>query len=255
MVLDIDFDEDGEWLEGVEKELGLDFADDGLSDTESTTSTQYSIDNEEQHLENSVEELHQMFETLFVKEPGGGKKGTTKSPPKESGKDGVKRAPRSPPKRIVHSASGPTEVEVTLDKSEGLGLVLADNGEKRTAVHGFARFEDGSPRSAEASGEIGVNDYIVAINGVDTTSLSYDEVVAMIKHAPSPIALRFARPVVIKAKKEAEEKAKQEAEKKAKEEAEEKEKKIAEAKAKQEAEAKARQETAENAKKEAEAKA
>ena len=80
-------------------------------------------------------------------------------------------------------------VDVSLEKP--LGLVLEEN--VRDAPEGLYVAEIDSDGSASAS-DIKVEDRLDAVNGVDTTSMGFDDVMDLIVDAPSPVRLQFSGP-------------------------------------------------------------
>ena len=80
-------------------------------------------------------------------------------------------------------------VDVSLEKP--LGLVLEEN--VRDAPEGLYVAEIDSDGSASAS-DIKVDDRLDAVNGVDTTSMGFDDVMDLIVDAPSPVRLQFSGP-------------------------------------------------------------
>ena len=88
------------------------------------------------------------------------------------------------PSTVLHA------VDVSLEKP--LGLVLEEN--VRDAPEGLYVAEIGSDGSASACAEIEVDDRLDAVNGVDTTSMGFDDVMDLIVDAPSPVQLKFSGP-------------------------------------------------------------
>jgi ferredoxin len=81
-------------------------------------------------------------------------------------------------------------VDVSLEKP--LGLVLEEN--VRDAPEGLYVAEIGADGSASACADIKVEDRLDAVNGVDTTSMGFDDVMDLIVDAPSPVRLKFSGP-------------------------------------------------------------
>ncbi len=81
-------------------------------------------------------------------------------------------------------------VDVSLEKP--LGLVLEEN--VRDAPEGLYVAEIGADGSASACADIKVEDRLDAVNGVDTTSMGFDDVMDLIVDAPSPVRLQFSGP-------------------------------------------------------------
>ena len=61
--------------------------------------------------------------------------------------------------------------------------------------------------AALASGQVEVGDFLVSVNAVDTTALTFSQTVCVVKDSPRPIRLHFDRSGVIKCKAEASAKA------------------------------------------------
>ena len=80
-------------------------------------------------------------------------------------------------------------VDVSLEKP--LGIVLEEN--VRDAPEGLYVAEIDADGSACAS-DIKVEDRLDAVNGVDTTSMGFDDVMDLIVDAPSPVRLQFSGP-------------------------------------------------------------
>ena len=87
------------------------------------------------------------------------------------------------PRPVLHA------VDVSLDKP--LGIVLEEN--VRDAPEGLYVAEIDSDGSASAS-DIKVDDRLDAVNGVDTTSMGFDDIMDLIVDAPSPVRLQFSGP-------------------------------------------------------------
>ena len=82
-------------------------------------------------------------------------------------------------------------VDVSLEKP--LGLVLEEN--VRDAPEGLYVAEIGADGSAKrCRADIKVEDRLDAVNGVDTTSMGFDDVMDLIVDAPSPVRLQFSGP-------------------------------------------------------------
>ena len=81
-------------------------------------------------------------------------------------------------------------VDVSLEKP--LGLVLEEN--VRDAPEGLYVAEIGADGSASGCADIKVEDRLDAVNGVDTTSMGFDDVMDLIVDAPSPVRLQFSGP-------------------------------------------------------------
>ena len=88
------------------------------------------------------------------------------------------------PRTVLHA------VDVSLEKP--LGLVLEEN--VRDAPEGLYVAEIDSDGSASACADIKVDDRLDAVNGVDTTSMGFDDVMDLIVDAPSPVRLQFSGP-------------------------------------------------------------
>ena len=80
-------------------------------------------------------------------------------------------------------------VDVSLEKP--LGMVLEEN--VRDAPEGLYVAEIDADGSASAS-DIKVDDRLDAVNGVDTTSMGFDDIMDLIVDAPSPVRLQFSGP-------------------------------------------------------------
>jgi hypothetical protein len=84
---------------------------------------------------------------------------------------------------------------VSLDKSNGLGLVLADgdddDGNFQTVVVDFSPLACGEIGPAEASGEIEIGDAIVEINGICVRKLPYEEVLGLLQDSDSNLELKL----------------------------------------------------------------
>ena len=80
-------------------------------------------------------------------------------------------------------------VDVSLEKP--LGLVLEEN--VRDAPEGLYVAEIDADGSASGA-DIKVEDRLDAVNGVDTTSMGFDDVMDLIVDAPSPVRLQFSGP-------------------------------------------------------------
>ena len=87
------------------------------------------------------------------------------------------------PRTVLHA------VDVSLEKP--LGLVLEEN--VRDAPEGLYVAEIDAEGSAIAS-DIKVEDRLDAVNGVDTTSMGFDDIMDLIVDAPSPVQLKFSGP-------------------------------------------------------------
>ena len=87
------------------------------------------------------------------------------------------------PRTVLHA------VDVSLEKP--LGIVLEEN--VRDAPEGLYVAEIDSDGSASGS-DIKVEDRLDAVNGVDTTSMGFDDVMDLIVDAPSPVRLQFSGP-------------------------------------------------------------
>ena len=87
------------------------------------------------------------------------------------------------PRTVLHA------VDVSLEKP--LGIVLEEN--VRDAPEGVYVEEIGADGSASAS-DIKVDDRLDAVNGVDTTSMGFDDIMDLIVDAPSPVRLQFSGP-------------------------------------------------------------
>ena len=81
-------------------------------------------------------------------------------------------------------------VDVSLEKP--LGMVLEEN--VRDAPEGLYVAEIDADGSASACADIKVEDRLDAVNGVDTTSMGFDDVMDLIVDAPSPVQLKFSGP-------------------------------------------------------------
>ena len=81
-------------------------------------------------------------------------------------------------------------VDVSLEKP--LGMVLEEN--VRDAPEGLYVAEIDTDGSASACAEIKVDDRLDAVNGVDTTSMGFDDIMDLIVDAPSPVRLQFSGP-------------------------------------------------------------
>ena len=88
------------------------------------------------------------------------------------------------PRTVLHA------VDVSLEKP--LGLVLEEN--VRDAPEGLYVAEIGADGSASGCADIKVEDRLDAVNGVDTTSMGFDDVMDLIVDAPSPVRLKFSGP-------------------------------------------------------------
>ena len=88
------------------------------------------------------------------------------------------------PRHVLHA------VDVSLEKP--LGLVLEEN--VRDAPEGLYVAEIGADGSASGCADIKVEDRLDAVNGVDTTSMGFDDVMDLIVDAPSPVRLQFSGP-------------------------------------------------------------
>ena len=88
------------------------------------------------------------------------------------------------PRTVLHA------VDVSLEKP--LGLVLEEN--VRDAPEGLYVAEIGADGSASGCADIKVEDRLDAVNGVDTTSMGFDDVMDLIVDAPSPVRLQFSGP-------------------------------------------------------------
>ena len=84
---------------------------------------------------------------------------------------------------------------VSLDKSNGLGLVLADgdddDGNCQTVVVDFSPLADGEIGPAEASGEIEIGDVIVEVNGICARKLPYEEVLGLLQDSDNNLELKL----------------------------------------------------------------
>jgi len=81
-------------------------------------------------------------------------------------------------------------VDVSLEKP--LGMVLEEN--VRDAPEGLYVAEIDADGSASACADIKVEDRLDAVNGVDTTSMGFDDIMDLIVDAPSPVQLKFSGP-------------------------------------------------------------
>ena len=88
------------------------------------------------------------------------------------------------PRTVLHA------VDVSLEKP--LGIVLEEN--VRDAPEGLYVAEIDADGSASACADIKVEDRLDAVNGVDTTSMGFDDVMDLIVDAPSPVQLKFSGP-------------------------------------------------------------
>ena len=88
------------------------------------------------------------------------------------------------PRTVLHA------VDVSLEKP--LGIVLEEN--VRDAPEGLYVAEIDADGSASACADIKVDDRLDAVNGVDTTSMGFDDVMDLIVDAPSPVRLQFSGP-------------------------------------------------------------
>ena len=88
------------------------------------------------------------------------------------------------PRTVLHA------VDVSLEKP--LGMVLEEN--VRDAPEGLYVAEIDADGSASACADIKVDDRLDAVNGVDTTSMGFDDVMDLIVDAPSPVRLQFSGP-------------------------------------------------------------